>query len=83
MVRRRADRLLLRPGQGEGAVRRGRREAREPEPVAVVGDRHASPPFDDVRARQALAYAIDREAILDAAYYGQGRSRRRTTRSAR
>lgn len=31
-----------------------------------------SPPFDDVRARQALAYAIDREAILDAAYYGQG-----------
>lgn len=31
-----------------------------------------SPPFDDVRARQALAYAIDREAILEAAYYGQG-----------
>jgi peptide/nickel transport system substrate-binding protein len=31
-----------------------------------------SPPFDDVRARQALAYAIDREAILKAAYYGQG-----------
>jgi peptide/nickel transport system substrate-binding protein len=31
-----------------------------------------SPPFDDVRARQALAYATDRDAILDAAYYGQG-----------
>lgn len=31
-----------------------------------------SPPFDDVRARQALAYAIDREAILEAAYFGQG-----------
>ncbi|MGH3383410.1 MAG: ABC transporter substrate-binding protein [Nocardioidaceae bacterium] len=31
-----------------------------------------SPPFDDVRARQALAYATDREAILDAAYFGQG-----------
>lgn len=31
-----------------------------------------TPPFDDVRARQALAYAIDREAILKAAYYGQG-----------
>lgn len=29
-------------------------------------------PFDDVRARQALAYAIDREAILQNAYYGQG-----------
>lgn len=31
-----------------------------------------APPFDDVRARQALAYAVDREAILEAAYYGQG-----------
>ncbi|WP_460783588.1 ABC transporter substrate-binding protein [Microbacterium tumbae] len=33
-----------------------------------------SPPFDDVRARQALAYSIDRDAILEAAYYGQGTS---------
>lgn len=31
-----------------------------------------SPPFNDVRARQALAYATDRQAILDAAYSGQG-----------
>ena len=31
-----------------------------------------SAPFNDVRARQALAYAIDRQAVLDAAYYGQG-----------
>lgn len=31
-----------------------------------------SPPFDDVHARQALAYAIDRDAILRNAYYGQG-----------
>ncbi|QYH36368.1 ABC transporter substrate-binding protein [Salinibacterium sp. M195] len=31
-----------------------------------------SAPFNDVRARQALAYAIDRETILEAAYYGQG-----------
>jgi peptide/nickel transport system substrate-binding protein len=31
-----------------------------------------SPPFNDVRARQALAYAIDRNAIFKAAYYGQG-----------
>jgi peptide/nickel transport system substrate-binding protein len=31
-----------------------------------------SPPFDDVRARQALAYAIDRDAILQNAYYGVG-----------
>jgi peptide/nickel transport system substrate-binding protein len=31
-----------------------------------------SPPFDDIKARQALAYSIDRDAILKAAYYGQG-----------
>lgn len=31
-----------------------------------------SVPFDDVRVRQALAYSVDRDAILDAAYYGQG-----------
>lgn len=31
-----------------------------------------SAPFNDVRARQALAYAIDRDAILEAAYADQG-----------
>lgn len=31
-----------------------------------------SAPFDNVKARQALAYAVDRQQILDAAYYGQG-----------
>lgn len=31
-----------------------------------------SPPFNDVRARQALAYAIDRDAILKNAYYDVG-----------
>lgn len=31
-----------------------------------------APPFNDVRARQALAYAIDRDAILKNAYFGQG-----------
>ncbi len=29
-------------------------------------------PFNNVKARQALAYSIDREAILKAAYYEQG-----------
>jgi peptide/nickel transport system substrate-binding protein len=31
-----------------------------------------SPPFDDVRARQAVAYATDRNAVLENAYYGLG-----------
>jgi peptide/nickel transport system substrate-binding protein len=31
-----------------------------------------SAPFNNVKARQALAYAIDREAILKVAYSGQG-----------
>ena len=31
-----------------------------------------APPFNDIRAREALAYATDREAILKAAYYNLG-----------
>lgn len=31
-----------------------------------------APPFDDVKARQAVAYAVDREAVLESAYYGLG-----------
>ena len=31
-----------------------------------------SAPFNNVKAREALAYATDREAILKTAYYGQG-----------
>lgn len=31
-----------------------------------------SPPFNNVKARQALAYAVDRQQVLEAAYYGEG-----------
>lgn len=31
-----------------------------------------SPPFNNVKARQALAYAVDRQQVLEAAYFGQG-----------
>jgi len=31
-----------------------------------------SAPFNNLKARQALAYATDREQVLEAAYYGQG-----------
>jgi peptide/nickel transport system substrate-binding protein len=31
-----------------------------------------SAPFDNLKARQALAYAVDRDQVLEAAYFGQG-----------
>jgi len=32
------------------------------------------PPFDDVRVRDAMRYLVDRQGLLDAAYYGQGQA---------
>jgi peptide/nickel transport system substrate-binding protein len=36
--------------------------------VGYIGMHQANKPFDDVRVRQALAYAIDKDAIVDAFY---------------
>ncbi len=38
----------------------------------VVGLNTARPPFDDARAREAVNYALDRQAIIDAALFGAG-----------
>jgi peptide/nickel transport system substrate-binding protein len=44
----------------------------DPAQAAVFEIDNMSPPFSDVRARQALSYATDREAIQAAAYGGLG-----------
>lgn len=38
--------------------------------IGYVGMHQANPPFDDVRVRQAVAYAIDKDAIVEA-FYGE------------
>lgn len=38
----------------------------------ILSINNAEPPFDDVRVRQAVAHAINREEIIDGAMYGYG-----------
>ncbi len=38
----------------------------------ILSTNNQSPPLDDVRVRQAIAHAIDRQAIIDGAMFGYG-----------
>ncbi|HST39131.1 MAG TPA: ABC transporter substrate-binding protein, partial [Conexibacter sp.] len=63
------------PADVDGLVAATQGQALEPEDISagVVWEiDNTSPPFDDVRARQALLHAIDRETMLRVAYAGKG-----------
>jgi peptide/nickel transport system substrate-binding protein len=38
----------------------------------ILSTNHKQPPFDNIKVREALAHAIDRQAIIDGAMFGYG-----------
>jgi peptide/nickel transport system substrate-binding protein len=78
--------LVLRKGQAQLVERLTPKEydfLRDTEGVRVAGIfgnenifvhlNHKIPPFDDVRVRRAIAYAVPYQRIIDTAYFGQAR----------
>jgi len=41
--------------------------------VQMLALNNAAPPLNDIRARQAINYGIDSQAIIDTAFYGKGK----------
>ncbi|GAA4956889.1 ABC transporter substrate-binding protein [Yinghuangia aomiensis] len=60
------------PGQLKQAAADGVRTATGPGSTSTVLFNTKSAPFDDVRVRQAVQYAIDREALEKVVFLGQG-----------
>ena len=40
--------------------------------IQLLGLNNSIKPFDDIRVRQAISYAVDANEIIDAAFYGRG-----------
>ncbi|MDI2125673.1 ABC transporter substrate-binding protein [Yinghuangia seranimata] len=60
------------PSQHKQAAADGLRSATAPAAVSVALLNTTTAPFDDARVRQAMQYAIDREALLKVVNLGQG-----------
>lgn len=67
------DTARLEPAQASEAEAAGLQVLRQDSiEIGMLSINRAKPPLDDVRVRQALNYAIDREAIVDGLFFGLG-----------